>query len=120
MRANESLDPEDIDLMDIDEGESSRHTGATQDMKNLFLELSSKSSKSKGKGKAIETEAETEQDNDDNNDKSESDKDDDTEEGQPIIKKRKWVTIREFVMYHLQIRNSIKTTSTLHLSGRLF
>src|SRR6266498_3679706 len=103
--------------MDIDEGESSRHTGATQDMENLFLELSSKSSKSKGKGKAIETEAETEQDNDD---KSESDKDDDTEEGQPIIKKRKWVTIREFVMYHLQIRNSIKTTSTLHLSGRLF
>src|SRR6266540_3827298 len=77
----------------------------------------SKSSKSKGKGKAIETEVETEEDNDDNDDKSESDKDNDTEEGQPIIKKRKkWVTIREFVVYHLQIRNSIKTTSTLHLS----
>src|SRR6266498_3386051 len=121
LRANESSDPEDIDPMDIDEGESSRHTGATQDMENLFLELFSKSSKSKGKGKAIETEAETEQDNDDNDDKSESDKDnDDIEEGQPIIKKRKWVTIREFVVYHLQIRNSIKTTSTLHLSGRLF
>ncbi len=38
LRANES-DPEDIDL---DEGESSRHTDATQDMENLFLELSSK------------------------------------------------------------------------------
>ncbi len=85
LRANES-DPEDIDL---DEGESSRHTDATQDMENLFLELSSKSSKSKGKGKAIETEVETEEDNDDNDDKSESDKDNDTEEGQPIIKKRK-------------------------------
>ncbi len=89
LRANESSDPEDIDLMDIDEEESSRHTDATQDMENLFLELSSKSSKSKGKGKAIGTEAETEQDNDNNDDKSESNKDNDTEEGQPIIKKRK-------------------------------
>ena len=90
-------------------------------MENLFLELTSKLSKSKGKGKAIETEAETEQDNDDNDDKFESDKDDDDiEEGQPIIKKRKWVTIREFVIYYLQIRNSIKTISTLHLSERLF
>ena len=88
LRANES-DTEDIDLIDIDEGESSRHTGATQDMENLFLELSSKSSKSKDKNKAIEIESETEEDDDNNNDKSESDKDNDTEEDQLIIKKRK-------------------------------
>ena len=29
LRANESSDSEDIDPMDIDEGESSRHTSAT-------------------------------------------------------------------------------------------
>ncbi len=60
LRANESSVSEDINLMDIYEGESSRHTGTTQDMENLFLELFSKSSKSKGKGKAIEIKAKTE------------------------------------------------------------
>ena len=39
---------------------------------------------------------------------------------QRSVKKRRRVTIREFAVYRLQVRDSNKTTSILHLSGRLF
>ena len=92
-----------------------RHTGVTQDMENLLIE----SKKSKGKYKAIEIEF---NDNDDNDNDDDNNNNDDSEslEFQQTIKKRKRVTIREFVVYQIQIRNSNKTKSILHLSRRLF
>ena len=84
-------------------------------MKNLLIEPK----KSKGKRKAIEIKSD---DNDDDNNNNDNNNDDDSEllEFQQIIKKRKCVTIREFVVYQIQIRNSNKTKSILHLLGRLF
>jgi len=106
---------------DLEERES-RHTGATQLMEDLTFGSSSSSSiiepistKSKGKQKQVES--------DEDNDESEiisGDEDLDALEIQQEIKKRKRVTIREFVVYRLQIRDSNKTRSILHLSGRLF
>src|SRR6266498_2337750 len=96
-------DSESEDLMEIED--EFRHTGATQDMENLLIEPK----KSKGKHKAIEIESD---DNDDD--------DSESLEFQQTIKKRKCVTIREFVVYQIQIRNSNKTKSILHLSERLF
>src|ERR1043165_7632366 len=115
LRANEE-DSDTMDVDDDDDGEPSQHTGATQAMQDLLLGSSKPSSK--GKGKAIETEPEPEKDDDD---EPESDKDDgDDAEDKQTSKKRKWITIKEFAVYRFQVRNSIKTTSTLHLSGRLF
>src|ERR1044072_8217289 len=114
LRANEE-DSDTMDVDDDDDGKPSQHTGATQAMQDLLLGSSRTSSK--GKGKAIETEPEPEKDDDE---EPESDKDDNDTEERQISKKRKWVSIREFAVYRIQIRNSIKTTSTLHLSGRLF
>jgi hypothetical protein len=125
-RANEFNEPEEskepefgsgstIIPMDIDnkkgkyEEEEIGHTGATQDFENLMLdELMTEPKKNKGKGKAIEVESDNE---------LEIISDD---EIQHETKKRKRVTIREFAVYRIQIRDSNRTRSILHLSGRLF
>src|SRR6266542_5007993 len=84
-------------------------------MENLLIEPK----KSKGKYKAIEIESD-DNDDDDNDDDNNNDDNSELLEFQQIIKKHKRVTIREFVVYQIQIRNSNKTKSILHLSGRLF
>src|SRR6266540_4147235 len=106
-------DSESEDLMEIED--EFRHTGATQDMENLLIEPK----KSKGKHKAIEIESD-DNDDDDNDDDNNNDNNSESLEFQQIIKKRKYVTIKKFVVYQIQIRNSNKTKSILHLSGRLF
>ena len=110
-------------IIDVDkEGRESRHTGATQLMEDLAIESSSSFSmiepitaKSKGKQKQVES--------DEENDESEvvsEDEDLDSLEIQQEVNKRKRVTIREFVVYRLQIRDSNKIKSILHFSERLF
>ena len=85
--------------MNIDKKrESSQYIEATQAMDELFLQ-SPKRSLNKSKGKETETETENNNNNNNNNNnKSVSDKDDDIENRQ-VVKKRKWITIREFVVY---------------------
>ena len=114
-----------IMMIDIDEeGRESRHTGATQLMEDLEIRSSSsfsmiESSKSKDKGKGKQKEVESDN-NDDESEIVSGDEDLDLLEIQQEINKRKRVTIREFIVYRLQIRDSNKTRSILHLSGRLF
>ena len=115
LRAN-VINPEEYenteDLMEVNEeiGEYSgiRHTGATQEMEELFIGLES-SSKDKGKEKATEVEF-------DNDEDAEESEHEEIQEIQQEITKRKRVTIREFVVYRIQIRDSNKTKSILHLS----
>ena len=78
-------------------------------MQQLFIGLGELQGryKSKGKGKAVVIPQPPPPPEDDNND-------DDNRKS-----KRKWVTIREFLVHRIQIKNVIKTKSTLHLSGRL-
>jgi len=121
----------DVDVDErVDEEEVEQHTGATQDIANLSLGLPFSlddpligSSKDKGKGKEKEIEL-VEFDNNDEGSEPESviygDEDSESLENQQEISTRKRVSIREFVVYRIQIRNSNKTKSILHLSGRLF
>ena len=126
LRANEveSETPRTSDVeMEIEPSGSGSRTGATQDFENLMIGVEETStSRDKGKGKTVETdplehetgvESEHEADVESNDDNDES-----TSEIQ--TKKHKRVTIREFAVYRIQIRDSNRTTSTLHLSGRLF
>ena len=80
--------------------------------------ISKKRKLDKGKGKAKEIES----DNDDEEFELENQPDDEGSELFRIQKlgKRKRVSIREFVVYRFIIRNSNRTKSILHLSGRLF
>jgi len=114
-----------IMIMNVnEEGRESRHTGATQLIEDLAIKFSSsfsviEPSKSKDKGKGKQKEVESDN-NDDESEIVSGDEDLDLLEIQQKINKRKRVTIREFIVYRLQIRDSNKTRSILHLSGRLF
>ncbi len=106
--------------MEIEE-EGDRHTGATQDIENLMIESNEpRFKRDKGKGKAIEIESDNESDNESENVSETVSDNEELSKVQKLTKKRKRVTIREFVIYRIQIRDSNKTKSILHLSGRLF
>jgi len=118
-------DPMEID----DEGEYSErpgHTGMSQDLSNMMIALGGtmvdlgeqpRTKKDKGKGKAKEV---VESDNEFELASGNEDLPEDSPKIQPKTKKRKRVTIREFAVYMIQIRDSNKTSSIIHLSGRLF
>lgn len=100
--------------MEIDE-EEIRHTGATQDMDNLLIG-SEISKRNKGKSRVIEVES-----NDEYEKQQQIKSDDEQEIGDEQAEiKRKQVTIKEFIVYRIQIRDSNRSKNILHLSGRLF
>ncbi|CAB4477605.1 unnamed protein product [Rhizophagus irregularis] len=95
-----------------------RHTGATQDMEDLLIEPEI-SRRNKGKGRAIEIESNEFNDEQEEEEETKSDDEQEIRNEQAEIK-RKRVTIREFVVYRIQVRDSNRSKSILHLSGRLF
>ena len=96
-----------------DEEGGSSHTGAIQDLQNLEIDLDRPTRKDKDKGKQIEIESDNESEISNNGDKE----DDGNLSNRQNVNKRKRVTIREFVVYRIQVRN---LANILHLSGRLF
>ena len=108
--------------MEIEPSGSESRTGATQDFENLMLGVEETStSRDKGKGKAVETDPLEHETGVESEHEAEVESNDDNESTSEIqTKKHKRITIREFVVYRIQIRDSNRTTSTLHLSGRLF
>src|ERR1041385_6197628 len=98
----------------------------SQDLSNMMIGLGGRivdlgeqprTKKDKGKGKAKEV---VESDNEFELASGNEDLPEDSPKIQPKSKKRKRVTIREFAVYMIQVRDSNKTSSIIHLSGRLF
>src|SRR3989337_514772 len=108
--------------MEIEPSGSGSRTGTTTDFENLMLGVEETStSRDKGKGKAVETDPLEHETGVESEHEAEVESNDDDESTSEIqTKKHKRVTIREFAVYRIQIRDSNRTTSTLHLSGRLF
>src|SRR5436190_2349507 len=120
--------PEDLMKID-DKGEYSKrpgHTGMSQDLSNMMIALGGimvdlgeqpRTKKNKGKGKAKEV---VESDNEFELASGNEDLPEDSPKFRLKTKKRKRATIREFAVYRIQVRNSNKLLSIIHLSGRLF